>query len=84
MREGGHQEQQPEDWPTLVAKVMKLELEFEGWRPEDIQPIKAPVLVMIGDADVVRPEHAGQMFRLLPHVQLALNEAPNNNHKMNF
>ena len=47
MREGGHQEQQPEDWPTLVAKVMKLGLEFEGWRPEDIQSIKAPVLVMI-------------------------------------
>jgi pimeloyl-ACP methyl ester carboxylesterase len=68
MGEGGHKEQQPEDWPTLVAKVMRLLLEFKGWRPEDIQSNKAPVLVMIGDADVVRPEHAVQMFRLLPHA----------------
>ena len=62
----------PKQWPTLVAKVMRLLLEFKGWRPEDIQSIKAPVLVMIGDADVVRPEHAVQMFRLLPYAQLAV------------
>jgi pimeloyl-ACP methyl ester carboxylesterase len=65
MREGGHKEQGPEDWPTLVAKVMKLGLEFKDWRPENIRSIKAPVLVMIGDADVVGVEHAMEMFRLL-------------------
>jgi pimeloyl-ACP methyl ester carboxylesterase len=59
-------------WPTLVIKVMKLGLEFKGWRPEDIQSIKAPVLVIIGDADIVQPEHAVQMFRLFPHAQLAV------------
>jgi len=47
MREGGHKEQRPEDWPTLVTKVMKLGLEFVAWRPKDMQSIKAPVLVMI-------------------------------------
>ncbi len=62
----------PKHWSTLVAKVMKLGLESKGWRPEEIQSIKAPVLVMIGDADIVRPEHAVQMFRLLPHAQLAV------------
>ena len=51
---------------------MKLGAEFEGWRPEDIQAIKAPALVMIGDADIVRPEHAVELFRLLPHGQLAV------------
>ena len=44
----------------------------ESWRLEDIQSIKAPVLVMLGDADIVRPEHAVQMFRQLPHAQLAV------------
>ena len=62
----------PEDWPTLVAKVTKLGVEFKGWRPEDIQFINAPAMVMIGDADIVRPEHAVQMFRLLPHAQLTV------------
>ena len=27
---------------------------------------------MIGDADIVRPEHAVQLFRLLPNAQLAV------------
>ena len=62
----------PKRWPTLVAKVMKQALDFKGWRPEDIKSIKAPTLVMIGDGDIVRPEHAVQMFRLLPHAQLAV------------
>jgi pimeloyl-ACP methyl ester carboxylesterase len=29
-------------------------------------------MVMIGDADIVRPEHAVEMFRLLPYAQLAV------------
>lgn len=62
----------PKRWPTLVAKVMKQGLEFKGWRPEDMKSIKAPTLVMIGDGDIVRPEHAVEMFRLLPHAQLAV------------
>ena len=55
----------PEQWPTLVAKVLQQEREFKGWRQEDIPSIEAPALVMVGDADIVRPEHAVQMFRLL-------------------
>jgi pimeloyl-ACP methyl ester carboxylesterase len=62
----------PEDWPTLVAKVKQLGAEFKGWPPEAIQAIEAPTLVMIGDADIVRPEHAVELFRLLPHAQLAV------------
>ncbi len=55
----------PEHWPTLIAKVKGLVREFQGWPPEAIQSIKAPTLIIIGDSDVVRPEHAVQMFRLL-------------------
>jgi pimeloyl-ACP methyl ester carboxylesterase len=49
----------PEDWPAL------LDLWFEGWPREDIASIAAPALVIVGDSDVVRPEHAVEMFRLL-------------------
>lgn len=55
----------PEDWPTLVAKVKQLDRKFEGWPAEAIQSIKSPTLVIIGDSDIVRPEHAVEMFRLL-------------------
>jgi pimeloyl-ACP methyl ester carboxylesterase len=45
---------------------------FKSWRPEDIQSIDAPTTVMVGDADIVRPEHAVELFRLLSHSQLAM------------
>jgi pimeloyl-ACP methyl ester carboxylesterase len=55
----------PEDWPTLIAKVKQLDRELQDWPPEAIQSIKAPTLLIIGDSDIVRPEHAVEMFRLL-------------------
>jgi pimeloyl-ACP methyl ester carboxylesterase len=62
----------PSQWPTLVAKIKNLMLDAKGLSPEQIQSIKAPTMVMIGDADIVRPEHAVEMYRLLPHGQLAV------------
>jgi pimeloyl-ACP methyl ester carboxylesterase len=73
----------PENWPILVAKCSQLDREFEGWSPKEVQSIKAPALMMIGDSDIVRPEHAVQTFRLfgggvegdvggLPRSQLAV------------
>jgi pimeloyl-ACP methyl ester carboxylesterase len=62
----------PEDWPIVVDKVMKLGAEFEGWPSEEVASIQAPTLVMIGDADIVLPEHAVEMFRLIPHANLAV------------
>jgi pimeloyl-ACP methyl ester carboxylesterase len=55
----------PEDWPALLGRIKDLDLWFEGWPREDIAAIEAPALVIVGDSDVVRPEHAVQMFRLL-------------------
>ncbi|MFL5574731.1 MAG: alpha/beta fold hydrolase [Gemmatimonadaceae bacterium] len=56
---------QPERWGTLVGKIKELDLSFAGWPPEVLQAITAPTLLMIGDADIVRPEHTVRMFRLL-------------------
>jgi pimeloyl-ACP methyl ester carboxylesterase len=55
----------PEDFTTLVAKKIELDRGWKGWSPEEIRAIKAPVLIVIGDSDIVRPEHAAEMFRLL-------------------
>lgn len=62
----------PTQWPVLVAKVKKMGLEFKGFAREDMKSIKAPVLITIGDRDAVRPEHAVEMFRLIPNAQLAV------------
>ena len=55
----------PEDWPALIAKVKQLDGRVQDWLPEDIRSIEAPTLLIIGDSDIVRPEHAVEMFRLL-------------------
>jgi len=55
----------PEDWPILVAKVKQLDLHIQDWPDEAISSIQAPTLIIIGDSDIVRPEHAVEMFRLL-------------------
>lgn len=62
----------PEDLPTFFAKSVQRMLHFKGWTSEDIQSINAPTLVVIGDHDIVLPEHAVLMFRLLPNAQLAV------------
>ena len=55
----------PQEWPRLFAKVNQLDREVQDWPPEVIQSIKAPTLLIIGDSDVVRPEHTVELFRLL-------------------
>ena len=62
----------PKNWPVLVAKIKKMVLEFKGFSREEMKSIKAPVLITLGDRDGVRPEHAVEMFRLIPNAQLAL------------
>jgi len=56
----------------MYEKDKKRMLEFEDWKTEDIHSIDAPTLIMIGDKDVVRPEHAVEMFRLLPNARLSI------------
>jgi pimeloyl-ACP methyl ester carboxylesterase len=55
----------PAAWPDLVAKVNVLDSGFAGFPPEDVAAVRAPALLIIGDADLVRPEHTVEMFRLL-------------------
>jgi pimeloyl-ACP methyl ester carboxylesterase len=55
----------PEHWHRLVAKIGDLDRTIPGWSPEAIASVKAPALLIIGDSDIVRPEHVVEMFRLL-------------------
>jgi pimeloyl-ACP methyl ester carboxylesterase len=55
----------PQDFPRLVAKLKQLDMEPFAWPPEDVRGIAAPTLLIVGDSDVVRLEHAVELFRLL-------------------
>ena len=55
----------PADWATLVRKKSEMDRHYQPWTPEQIQSFKAPMLIMVGDSDIVRPEHVVEMFRLL-------------------
>jgi pimeloyl-ACP methyl ester carboxylesterase len=62
----------PDRLQSFHDKSVRRMLEFKDWPAEDLRSITAPVLVMVADGDVVRPEHAVEMYRLLPHAQLAV------------
>ena len=55
----------PGDFPTLVEKLVALDSTPFAWPEEDIRAIAAPTLVVLGDSDVVRLEHAVEMVRAL-------------------
>ena len=47
-----------EDWPLLVYKVKEMNLNIPDWSAEEIQSIGAQSMIIIGDSDIVLPEHA--------------------------
>ncbi|ETK30920.1 hypothetical protein MPTA5024_37755 [Microbispora sp. ATCC PTA-5024] len=55
----------PDRFATLVAKVKRLDGDLPRWPADRIRALAAPVMIVLGDADIVRPEHALEMFRLL-------------------
>jgi pimeloyl-ACP methyl ester carboxylesterase len=55
----------PDGFPLLVEKLKAFFGTEYAWPDEDLRSIAAPTLLMIGDADIVRPEHEMQLFRLL-------------------
>ncbi len=54
----------PDAWPTVVAKVRDLVTSDYDWA-EAVAALQAPTLLVIGDGDGVRPEHAVEFFGLL-------------------
>lgn len=62
----------PDQLPTFHDKCVKRMIDFQDSPDASIRSIQAPTMILIGDADCVRPEHAVEMFRLLPHAQLAI------------
>jgi pimeloyl-ACP methyl ester carboxylesterase len=57
---------------TMFEKDRQRMIDFKDWPDDSLRAIQAPTLLIVGDRDVIVPEHAVAMFRLLPHAQLAV------------
>ena len=55
----------PEQWHRLVGKIGEFDRSIEDRSREELAALQAPALLIIGDSDIVRPEHTVEMFRLL-------------------
>ena len=73
----------PGDFANLVEKLKQLDMTPFAWPEEDIRAIAAPTLIILGDSDGTRLEHAVELFELrgggvmgdldgLPSSQLAV------------
>lgn len=54
----------PQDWPLLIEKIKKMDASLDEWSAETIVGLDRPALLIFGDSDIIRPEHAVEMFRL--------------------
>lgn len=52
-------------WSKLVGQVYGMMGSWKGFQAGDIKNIKSPTLLIFGDADMSKPEHQVEMFRLL-------------------
>ena len=62
----------PENLRLFHDKAARRVLEFQDIPTDAIRSVSAPALIVVGDADVIRPEHAVETFRLFQHAQLAV------------
>jgi pimeloyl-ACP methyl ester carboxylesterase len=61
----------PGHFEAFAAKASALPQELD-WSAEDLGSIRSPVLIVIGDRDFVRVDHAAEMRTLIPDARLAV------------
>jgi len=51
----------------MFNKDVERMIGFKDWSDEQIKSIITPTLLINGDTDEITPEHAIEMYRLIPH-----------------
>jgi pimeloyl-ACP methyl ester carboxylesterase len=62
----------PDRLKIMHDKDRERMLGFKDISDEDLKSIQAPTLILIGDRDIVRPEHALELSRALPRARLLI------------
>jgi pimeloyl-ACP methyl ester carboxylesterase len=60
----------PRHWTTLWEKTSNIR--WSGFSREELASIKVPMLLMVGDRDFVRVEHAVETFHAIPGSELVV------------
>jgi pimeloyl-ACP methyl ester carboxylesterase len=66
----------PDQLINMYEKDSGRMLAFKDWSDEMIRSIQVPAMIMISNADVVMPEHAVHMARLMPQAQICIFPGP--------
>lgn len=62
----------PEHFQDFLAKVSAAAHAPLPWTADDLRGLRAPTLLLLGDSDFVRVEHAAEMCELIPEARLAV------------
>jgi len=62
----------PDALMNMFQKDVQRMQTFKGWPDDALHSIRATTLVLSGDHDVATPEHAVELFRLIPRCSLAI------------
>jgi pimeloyl-ACP methyl ester carboxylesterase len=62
----------PGHFEAIAEKMNGVVHSDPGWSDEEMRRIAAPALLVIGDTDFVRIEHAAEMLDLIPDARLAV------------
>jgi pimeloyl-ACP methyl ester carboxylesterase len=65
-------------WPAVIGRMKPMWATEPGFADDELRSIEAPTLLVVGDCDIVTPEHAVEMFRTIPDAQLCV--VPNAGH----
>lgn len=53
----------PDAFPSVVNKIKVMD-KGQDWPAEQIRALTSPTFIIVGDHDIVRPEHAVELYRL--------------------
>jgi pimeloyl-ACP methyl ester carboxylesterase len=62
----------PKQWPTLYEKATRSLFAWKGFSTDQLKAIKAPVLIVCGDHDLIPVERCAEWSRMIPNAQLAV------------
>ncbi|MBI3221111.1 MAG: alpha/beta hydrolase [Bacteroidetes bacterium] len=71
---------QPDQWKKFISKTVKMWLKIDYISEAEMRALKCKTLLIVGDRDVVKPEVAIKMHRLIKGSQLCI--LPNTTHFM--
>jgi len=63
---------QPDAFDTILQRMNVMLATWPGWTRAELQAIRAPTMIVIGDNDYVRIEHAAEMAKVIPNAHLAV------------